>query len=153
MPEWYWAVLVPVGWIFWAAGGSGWPPFRKGWRRYIWPIILGGALWASGTCPVSCVLTAIFVSLSTHLGYGEGKSWHWRWWVGLSYGLALCPLLLAAPHSGVRILQFGVRSLMSAVLFVGLMFHSLKYNWFPWKLAEGATGLWQAVHAGFSASP
>lgn len=148
MPEWYWMLGPPLGWVFWTLGGT----FHKTYRRYIWPLVLGGLLFAAGTWPVSCVLTAIFVSVSTHLGYGEGKSWSWRFVVGCSYGLALWPLLLAAPLSGIHILQFGVRSLISGVLFVGLMFHSQKYNWFTWKIAEGATGLWQAVHAGFSTS-
>lgn len=127
-----WISLPPLGWALYALGGTTW----KGWRRYVYPLVLGLALFWHGTAWWAAALTAGCFSAVCHLGYGDAHAWPWRVLVGLLMGLSLAPL--GGP--------WGVWLVPSAA-FLLTFWVSRRWDAWPWKLSEGLVGLTHAITA------
>lgn len=59
----------------WLAGGRGWPPFGKNWRRIIFPLIAGIILLIAHVVWWQAVLVGLSLWGVNSLGYGEGSPW------------------------------------------------------------------------------
>ena len=119
---WY---LVPLGAVLWAMGGSGFPPFKKGWRRYVYPLSLL-TLWLVTGWPI--LLVAVLTSVAAHLGYGDTHSWEDRVIVGAIYGSAVIPL--GAVPVGL------IGAILWLAWFLGWLWLTRRFNQVPHKLAE-----------------
>lgn len=135
MTEWAWILVVPMGWLCWAIGGTG----AKWVRRYVYPALLSIALAVLGIVWWKWCWVAGWISLTAHLGYGDRATWAKRWFIGCCYACSLLPLAGAASSVTSWLLIP-----ISAALLVGLVWASRRWNALTWKLCEGILGGWHS---------
>ena len=129
-------VLMLSSVFCWMAGGAGWPPFRKGWRRFVWPVIASLLLLFSGIVWWKAFLVGGGLMIVNTLPYGDRTPWLWRPVVFASYALP----------AGVLSWQTLLVSLPLSVIMLTLLFLiSRKINWVTWKVWEAQAGLLQAT--------
>lgn len=128
-------VILGSGPILWLLGGYGAWPFRKGWRRYIWPLIVTGILACSIPWPIAALVGATTWFVNT-LPYGDRTPWPVKLLVFASYGLP--GIWLDTPFSLFY-------SLGMAIVLGGVMWLSQRYNRVTFKLWESLAGLLQAA--------
>ena len=136
--------LVPFGALLWYLGGYGYgedgipnegiPRFGKGWRRWVWPTVIGVAAIAYHVTVPHAAVVAILIAISNALGYGESKSWAERVFVGFALGM---PVIL--------LYWSWVWPLATMLTFIPLYVFSLKHNWMYWGVVEAITGATQAA--------
>ena len=68
-----WLILSSI--FCWLAGGRGWPPFRKGYRRWLWPLMAGILLACTGLLWWKALAISLSLTLVNSLGYGTGSPW------------------------------------------------------------------------------
>ena len=128
-------VLLLSSVFCWMAGGAGWPPFRKGWRRFVWPVIASLLLLFSGIVWWKAFLVGGGLMIVNTLPYGDRTPWLWRPVVFASYALP----------AGALSWQTLLVSLPLSVIVLTLLFVlSRKINWVTWKIYESFAGLLQA---------
>ena len=135
MNESHIGLLLISGATLWLLGGSGVTPFRKGWRRFIWPITCGGLLLWSGTPIVTALLTSSALMGVCSLGYGDSTPYPVR---------VLVFFLLPAPALILNLWAFPFVLLFGA-LITGFDWLTKKYNFFTHKILEGLAGFSQAA--------
>ena len=136
--------LPSVSWLLFALGGTqisnnieGW----KGWRRFILPtvfvilcLIFKIELWRA-----ICVGLISMVVYS--LGYGNGKTWIYRFIVGCLYALITISIGLSAWN--------GVTAIAFITLFI-LSNTKLTSHIVVWKLCEGFFGLFCGIQLAYA---
>ncbi len=124
--------LPGIGWACWCVGGWRW----KWIRRYLMPILFGWVASVYGVPTKNILLAILLMMFSLSLGYGEGKSWWWRFFVGCMYSLSSLTI-------GGRLTNVNTTIWLCLVtlpfVFVGLFWLSLKKG-LQWKIVEGLTG-------------
>ena len=130
-------ILLLLSSVFcWMAGGAGWSPFGKGWRRFVWPVIATSILLFSGIVWWKALLVCSGLIVVNTLPYGDRTTWLWRPFVFASYALP----------AGVLAWQTLLVSLPLSVIMLTLLFVlSRKINWVTWKVWEAQAGLLQAA--------
>lgn len=136
MPEGQALLMLLSGVACWRLGGMGAPPFRRWWRRAVWPLVAGGLLlWAN--VPVgTAVLCAVSLSATTLLGYGETVPWWRKTLVFASYALPSCWLSFHL---------LGLRVMLVSLLIAGAFLLSHWDNRFSHGLVEMACGFLQGM--------
>jgi hypothetical protein len=139
-----WMVLVPaVSWFLFALGGTQISDKIKGqkWlRRYLLPafwlscVIINyglGWVWIVRAIAVFGLGVGFLI-----MGYGDGKSWLYRFMVGCLYGLISLPI-------GVSMWN----AVVPAMFFVYFFLSNFKYTakMFTWKVCEGTFGLFIGI--------
>ena len=138
-PELWMVGIPPVSWGLFALGGTQISPTIKGmkWiRRFILPIVLGVCVWlglGNGWLNIvrACAVAGLGIGFLS-MGYGNGKTWLYRFMVGCLYGCISLPLgiswwNLACP---IVFITFFVLSNVPVVAKI-----------FTWKICEGMFGL------------
>jgi len=137
-------VFVPgISAILFALGGtkiSDTCPGWKGWRRFILPCIY---------C-IACIMAhiviwkAIFVTLLAcfvfSLGYGEGKSWIYRTFVGCYYALITLPIGLSV---------WNIYTALGFIVMFWLSNQEETGHIFVWKICENAFGALCGIQLAF----
>ena len=135
-----WRILAGglIGATGWWLGGRGIKPFKKGWRRFLAPALLGGLV-----CSVLPLWrTALGVALlmaANSMGYGESSPWWNRLTTCLCLGLALLPFGLAWYQAALVPMWFGGNYLLSRL--------STRHSW---GFTEVSTGCIQGALAGMA---
>ena len=145
--------LPGVGWACWCIGG-----WRFKWcRRYLMPLLFGWVASVYGVPTVIILAGVILMGVSLSLGYGEGKSWWWRLFVGFLYGVSSLTIsgkltnvnliLSSCLVTPIKLHYFFLILLACSVMplwFVGLFYLSRKGK-LVWKMVEGLTGAMMGV--------
>jgi len=129
-------VFIPgISFILFALGGtqisntiSGW----KGWRRIVLPIIYVISLLIALNAPYRAFYVGLIAWGAFSLGYGNGKTWLYRFMVGCTYALISIPI------------GFSMWNIVTVVGFITLFILSntpLTSKYFVWKICEGGFGL------------
>lgn len=132
-------LLPAVGAILWYWGGCGarchpgLPPLNKAWRRYVWPVIAGLALYLNHFTWLEAGIVAGAMMIVNSLGYGEDKKWWYRIVVALALGLPFMALILWP------------WPLLTLVVFIPLYILSLRHDWMTWGVVEAAVGATQGA--------
>ena len=87
--------LAVVGASCWWLGGRGTLPFRKAWRREVWPLSVALVAWAHGASWMVLVVGTGAMIGAHHLGYGEDDPLWKRVVTGLALGVCLIPFGVA----------------------------------------------------------
>ena len=127
-------ILPPLGWVLWGFGSSGYWPFRKGWKREIWPICCAIAAIMCGFAWWKAIIGAIIMDIAIRQGYGEDDPIWKRVLAGLAIGFSL--LIFSVPW---------LWCLFVSAWFLALYWGSRRWNWLSWAWVQGSTGLWQGV--------
>lgn len=126
--------LPPLGWVCWWLGGRGWPPFGKGWRRYIFPSLVAVSAIIAGMSWWPTVVGCAGMVVAHSSGYGETSAWWKRTLTIFALGFCVC-LFGAAWWWGVIISGwFALSYLMSR-----------KVHAYTWAWTESGTGLLQGI--------
>ncbi len=132
-------LLPAVGAILWYWGGCGerchpglWP-LNKAWRRYVWPVIAGLALYINHVTWLEAGIVTAGLMIVNSLGYGDAKPWWYRILVALELGLPFMAVILWP------------WPLLTLVVFIPLYVLSLRHNWMTWGVVEAAVGATQGA--------
>jgi len=122
-------LLPPISWILWSLGGKK----HKWWRRLVLPAVYGITALIYGWPLHTALALAGYSAVAFYLGYGEHKTWAWRFGIGCIYGsittfLGLTPWQLVIPAAWL----FMFWASNSSVLWLKKMF--------TWKVVEGSIG-------------
>ena len=116
-------VVVPLCSMLFALGGT----TNKAWRRYILPVVLYIGLLLLSCGLFKALASCGLLCLALHLGYGDGKSWLYRFMVGCAYTI---PSVL---------LGFTLWQVICPIWFITLFWLS-NFKWtakeFIWKICE-----------------
>jgi len=132
-------LLPAVGGILWYWGGCGercnpgLPPLNKAWRRYVWPVIAGLALYLNHFTWLEAGMVTVGMAIVNSLGYGEDKNWWYRIFVALALG---APFMALIPWAW---------PLLTLVMFIPLYVLSLRHNWMTWGVVEATVGATQGA--------
>lgn len=119
--------LPALSWLLFSLGGWRW----KGWRRLVLPFVfcLFCLLYKMEILKICGVLSISIFIFS--LGYGETKSYWYKFLVGCGYGLISLPL-------GLSFWNFFIPFVFITLFW--LSNHKPFANIFVWKIVEGFTG-------------
>lgn len=127
MLEWYIIGLLTLAPLLWMVGGTCWKPAR----RYILPVILSVFLALCGVVWYKWLLIALISMVAFSMGYGETKSWPYKFGVGCLY---VAPSLLL----GLTPWQIIVPVAFITTFYLSNYKKTAKH--FTWKICEGMTG-------------
>lgn len=81
-------IYVPLsGFLFGLGGGTGSKYDWKGWRRFIFPLVTFGFLLLNAVVLWKALVASVLLSAVLHLGYGQTKTWMYKFLVGCSYAI------------------------------------------------------------------
>jgi hypothetical protein len=127
MSEWLLMAAMGGGGALWAIGGTGY----KWARRLVLPLYLAGIALLSHVLWWKATLACLLSILAFSLGYGEGKTYLYRFAVGIGF---VVPTM---------IIHWSLWQAIVPVVWITLFALS---NWppterqFPWKIVEYGTG-------------
>ena len=138
MNEWLQILMMSLGGILFAAGGTHIPEVggQKWLRRFVLPIALGGIAFWAGIEYWRCIGMAIGLCVGFHLPYGE-RTPYW------SKALTAC--MFTAP---TLFLGFSWFQIATPIAFLAMFYLSNTHYWgrlFAWKICEFLTGVYIAV--------
>lgn len=125
--------LPPLGWMLWCAGDAGKPPFKKSWKREVWPLV--AALAAFGKLPWwQPLVGAVAMDAAHRLPYGDDSPWYEKAGAYLATGMSVCAF-------GVPIWQ----GILVSLWYVIANVLSYRFNGFTRALVAGSVGLAQGI--------
>lgn len=133
MNEWLMILMMALGGILFAAGGTHIPKIggQKWLRRFVLPIALGTIAYWAGIEYWRCIGMAVGLCIGFHLPYGERTPY---WGKALTASMFTLPTLF---------LGFSWFQVATPLAFLGMFYLSNTHYWgrlFNWKIVEFLTG-------------